>query len=86
MKDIHEVGKKFMSNKFSRFFLPKLKIKGLRKNCVLCHKFSSNQDLDMFGTSKCSSELYFCESYLCSLWEKWPEMVLKWPTHNIVTF
>ena len=71
MKDNHENGKKMtktvkkwssMSHKFSRFFLTKLKIKELRKKCVLCHKFSSNQDLDMFGTSKWSSEPYFCES------------------------
>ena len=71
MKDNHENGKKMtktvkkwssMSHKFSRFFLTKLKIKGLNKICLLCCKFSSNQDLDMFGISKCSSEPCFCES------------------------
>ena len=60
MKDIHEVGKKMTTNsqkmviyesQIFKKFLSKLKIKGLKKKCVLCHKVSSNQDLDMFGTS-----------------------------------
>ena len=54
-----------MSHKFSTFFLTKLKIKGLNRNCVLCHKFPSNQDLDMFGIAKCLSEPCFCESVVC---------------------
>ena len=31
-----------------------------KKNCALCRSFLSNQDLDMFRTSNCLSELQFC--------------------------
>ena len=68
-----------MSHKFSRFFLTKLKIKELRKKCVLCCKFSSNQDLDMFGTSKCSSEPYLRMPFslgFCAESEHFSEMIL----------
>ena len=51
VKDFYVVGDKmtrmvkklsFISHKFSKNFLPKLKIKGLRNICVLCCSFLSN--------------------------------------------
>ena len=59
----------FMSNRFLEFFLPKLKKSWNRNICVLCYSFWSNQDLDMFSTSKWPSAVKFFERYLCS-WQK----------------
>ena len=42
----------FMSCKFPGFFLTKLKLKGIKKNCDLCRSFFSNEDFDMLGPSK----------------------------------
>ena len=52
-----------MSQKFSGFFLPKLKKKSKIKNCVLYWSFWSDWGLDMFSTSKWPSEPKFCERY-----------------------
>ena len=66
MKDIHEVGKKMTKNSQKMVIYESLIFKifsfKTENQGTLCHKFSSNDDLDMFGTSKCLSELYFCES------------------------
>ena len=50
-------------------FSSKIEKSGNRKICVLCCSFWSNQDLDMFSTSKWLSALMFCERLLCS-WQK----------------
>ena len=60
------------------FFFTKLQKTGNGNICVLCHKFWTNQDLDMLSISNWPSEPEFCERWTY-IWQKneWRERVVK---------
>ena len=71
VKDCHIIGKSMTKNGYLWVidFQDFLFQNGNRTVCVLCCSFWSNQDLDMFSTSKWLSTPNFFERLLCS-WQK----------------
>ena len=62
---------------FFNFFSYKIEKNRNDKNCVLCHSFWSNRDLNMLSTSKEQSEPQSYEKYLCNCQKKLARNGLK---------